>query len=105
MSSRKKLQALRRNCIDTTTKENNQRQKQSRPPPYPNPYNADIIHIEHHALGRLRMNYQRQQTVKSIITSELKKEYEDGKFLRIPVNAERHTLIKGTSLSRSLYIN
>src|SRR5579859_1955904 len=97
MPSRRKRQAARRNRIDATTKENNERQKQSRPlVPYPNPYDADVIDIKHHALGRVRMNYRRQQTVEKVSTPELKKEYEDRKFLCVCVNAEQHTLIKCT---------
>src|SRR5579859_2561456 len=97
MPSRRKRQAARRNRIDATTKENNERQKRSHPVvPYPNPYDADVIHIENHALGRVRMNYRRQQTVEKVITPELKKEYEDGKFMRVCHNAEQHTLIKGS---------
>jgi hypothetical protein len=106
MPSRRKRQAAQRNRIDATTKENNESQKQSRPlVPYPNPYDADVIDIKHHALGRVRMNYRRQQTVDKVITPELKKEYEDGKFLRVCVNSEQHTLIKGTCQSRCLNIN
>src|SRR5579859_158013 len=106
MPLRKKRQAAQRKRIDATTKESNERQKRSHIlVPYPNPYDADIIYIKHHALGRLRMNYRHQQTVERVMTPELKKEYEDGKFLRICLNAEQHMLIKGVSQSRSLGIN
>jgi hypothetical protein len=106
MPLRKKRQAARRKRIDATTKENNERQKRSCIlVPYPNPYDADVIHIKHHALGRFQMNYRRQQTVERVMTPELKKVYEDGKFLCICLNEEQHTLIKGMSQSRSLGIN
>ena len=63
--------------------------------PHGNPYNADIITLSTQSLGNLRLNYHPRQTVRKVITPKLRKEYEDGKFVRIHVNPERHTLIKG----------
>jgi hypothetical protein len=60
-----------------------------------NPHNADIITLSTQSLGNLRLNYHPRQTVGKVITAKLRKEYEDGKFVRIHVNPERHTLIKG----------
>src|SRR5436189_14678 len=63
--------------------------------PHGNPYNADIITLSTQSLGNLRLNYHPRQTVRKVITPKLRKEYEEGKFVRIHVNPERHTLIKG----------
>jgi len=59
------------------------------------PYNADIITLSTQSLGNLQLNYHPRQTVRKVITLKLRKEYEDGKFVRVHVNPERHTLIKG----------
>jgi len=73
----------------------NKRRREARIPHFCNPYDAEIIHLDHHSLGELRLNHSTRQTVRKIITGRLKKEYADGKLQRISLNSDRHTLIKG----------
>ena len=77
------------------TEEANKRLQEARIPHFCNPYDAEIIHLDHQSLGELHLNHSTRQTVRKIITSRLKKEYADGKFKWIRLNSDRHTLIKG----------
>ena len=65
------------------------------PPIFLNPYNAEVISLSNHSLGRLRENYRTWQTVDKIVTRRLKQLHANGQFRRIQLNSERHTLIHG----------
>ena len=90
-------------AIQNRKEQNLQQNQSSSQPAWPNPYDAEIIHLSYQSLGRLRQNYKPYQTIHHTLTAKLQHELKSGQFKRIALNPHRHTLIRGFDGSTIAY--
>ena len=67
MPSRRQCKRNTNATHDALTEQHNKQQKLEPPLLFPNPYNAEVISLSDHSLGRLRENYRTWQTVEKIV--------------------------------------